>query len=67
MPFFRKRPVVVEAVHWHGPLEILTLEGVMRGTTSPHGNYLVRGIDGEFYPCEASIFERTYEPAVPLD
>ena len=42
-------------------LDIPTLEGVM--TASP-GDYIIRGIQGEFYPCKPDIFEATYE-AVP--
>jgi hypothetical protein len=28
----------------------------------PVGHWLICGIDGELYPCEPSVFERTYEP-----
>jgi hypothetical protein len=38
---------------------IHTLEGVM--TISP-GDWIIRGIKGEFYPCKPDIFEATYEP-----
>jgi hypothetical protein len=27
------------------------------------GDYVIRGIKGEFYPCKPDIFEATYEPA----
>lgn len=39
-------------------LLIATLEGVMR--TNP-GDYIIRGVEGEFYPCKPSIFNGTYE------
>jgi hypothetical protein len=26
------------------------------------GDYIIKGIDGEFYPCKPDIFEATYEP-----
>ncbi len=39
--------------------EILTLEGVMRGRV---GDYIVRGIAGEFHAVQKEIFEKTYEP-----
>lgn len=39
-------------------LHIHTLEGVM--TASP-GDYIIRGVKGEFYPCKPDIFEQTYE------
>ncbi len=38
---------------------IHTLEGMME--TSP-GDWIIRGIKGEFYPCKPDIFEATYEP-----
>jgi len=38
--------------------EIKTLEGIMRAKT---GDYIIRGIKGEIYPCRADIFEQTYE------
>lgn len=37
---------------------IVTLEGTMRATL---GNYIIEGVQGEFYPCEANIFHSTYE------
>jgi hypothetical protein len=40
--------------------DIKTLEGVMHA--SP-GDWIIRGVAGEFYPCRADIFEKTYEPA----
>lgn len=48
-------------------LDIPTLEGVMRGETMdssgryPHGDWIIKGVNGEFYPIEASIFRETYE------
>lgn len=38
--------------------EIKTLEGTMIANT---GDYIIRGIKGEIYPCKADIFEKTYE------
>lgn len=28
------------------------------------GDYVIRGIEGELYPCNPKIFERTYEPII---
>lgn len=39
---------------------ITTLEGEMRADL---GDWVIRGVAGEFYPCKDSIFEATYEPA----
>jgi hypothetical protein len=38
---------------------IATAEGTMR--VSP-GDWIIRGVKGEFYPCKPDIFEATYEP-----
>jgi hypothetical protein len=38
-------------------LLIGTLEGVMKASM---GDYIIRGVDGEFYPCKPHIFEETY-------
>ncbi len=39
-------------------LEIETLEGVMQASV---GDWIIRGVQGEFYPCKPDIFEQTYE------
>lgn len=81
---FRKRPVVIEAMHYDGSpasqsaivtwthgvaegffdgeyhLVIHTLEGPMRASV---GDWVIRGVAGEFYACKPDIFEATYEPA----
>ncbi len=43
-------------------LMIKTLEGQMRATP---GDYIIRGIKGEIYPCKPDIFEATYYPKQP--
>ncbi len=76
---YRKRPVVIEArqvcsVHgsevaeWCGSkyddvlhqIIIGTLEGDMVASS---GDWIIRGVKGEFYPCKPDVFELTYEPA----
>ncbi|EFV74439.1 hypothetical protein HMPREF1013_05319 [Bacillus sp. 2_A_57_CT2] len=37
---------------------IETLEGNM---TAQIGDYIIKGVNGEFYPCKPDIFEKTYE------
>ncbi len=37
---------------------IVTLEGVMRVSV---GDYIIKGVKGECYPCKPDIFEQTYE------
>jgi len=41
-------------------IDIQTLEGIMNAS---FGDYIIRGVEGEFYPCKFSIFEKTYEPS----
>ena len=43
-----------------GYMEIETLEGVMKASI---GDYIIKGVNGEFYPCKPDIFEKTYEEA----
>jgi len=46
-----------------GPiLSIPTLEGEM---ICRIGDWIIRGVNGEFYPCKPDIFEKTYEPVTP--
>ena len=75
MARYVKRPVEVEAVRWDGTNEdevealmgyspsgtedqlfIHTLEGTV---TASVGDYIVKGVNGEFYPCKPDIFEKT--------
>ena len=83
MAFYRKKPVVIEAMQldetnaadvagWCGgqvsPAGITfgtcvfidTLEGTMR---ADGGDWIIRGVQGEFYPCKPGIFAATYELA----
>jgi hypothetical protein len=41
-------------------LTIDTLEGVVAACP---GDWIIKGVAGEFYPCKRDIFARTYEPA----
>lgn len=84
---YRKKPVVIEALHvdkhpalmkdkliefvgdslhceYHGNCYywfVKTLEGDM---IFSEGDYIIRGVKGEFYPCKPDIFELTYEEVV---
>jgi hypothetical protein len=42
-----------------GLMVIRTLEGDMKAGL---GDWIIRGVQGEFYPCKPDIFEATYEP-----
>lgn len=39
-------------------ITISTLEGNMKASM---GDYIIKGVQGEFYPCKPDIFEQTYE------
>jgi hypothetical protein len=72
MAKYRKKPVVIDAEQFNGtnipqgmlkePTEINgyinTLEGRM---TVSIGDFVIKGVNGEFYPCKPDIFEKTYE------
>jgi hypothetical protein len=45
-----------EPISW----TIYTLEGLITATP---GDYIIKGIKGEFYPCKPDVFELTYELA----
>jgi hypothetical protein len=83
MTFYRKKPVVIQAVKWTGEnnIEVLdfcsscyitssgktkdliisTLEGDMSASV---GDYIIKGVKGEFYPCKEDIFDMTYETVI---
>ena len=44
--------------HVHLPVFIETMEGLTK--VSP-GDFIIKGIQGEFYPCKPDIFEATYD------
>lgn len=39
-------------------MQIKTLEG---NHTTTVGDFIIKGVNGEFYPCKPDIFEKTYE------
>jgi len=39
-------------------VSVKTLEGVMTGNI---GDYIIKGVSGELYPCKPDIFHKTYE------
>lgn len=43
----------------HDTWAVRTLEGDMRLDV---GDWVIRGVHGEHYPCKAEIFDKTYEP-----
>jgi hypothetical protein len=47
-----------KAILEQGYIEIETLEGMIKAS---FGDYIIKGIKGEFYPCKSDIFQATYE------
>lgn len=50
--------IVNYADNAHPTIKIKTLEGTMLGNV---GDFIIKGVKGEFYPCKPDIFEATYE------
>lgn len=48
----------IETVKNDKHIRIQTLEGDMKAS---FGDYIIKGVNGEFYPCKPDIFEKTYE------
>ncbi len=51
-------PIAREPVDNKDNLIIPTLEGEMRVS---FGDWIIKGVNGEFYPCKPDIFEQTYD------
>lgn len=47
-----------EAALNSGKLFVVTLEGIMEASNK---DWIIKGINGEFYPCKPDIFEKTYD------
>ena len=81
--FFQKKPVIIEAVRFYnanfdeiecfvggdaefrdGELVIATLEGPLHAS---NGDWIIKGVKGEFYPCKPDIFELTYQLIIKED
>lgn len=45
-------------VNYKGEVVIRTLEGNMIASV---GDYIIKGLRGEFYPCKPDVFEKKYE------
>jgi hypothetical protein len=53
-----RKTALAEATRMEQPFVVETLEGTMRGKA---GDYLMRGVHGELYPCDGKVFSETYE------
>ena len=55
-----KKPVIVEACQMDEPFEVVSLEGLVKGKK---GDYVMKGVEGEYYICDQKIFYKTYQKA----
>ena len=55
---FEKIPVVIEAYQTDVEMEIETLEGTMKANK---GDWIIKGVKGELYPCKPDVFDMTYK------
>lgn len=56
----RKKPIVVEYRRPQGLFErVQTLDGEL--IAKPGTHYVIKGVEGELYPINIDIFEKTYD------
>ena len=55
---YTKIPVTIEAYQTDEEIEIETLEGIMKANK---GDWIIKGVKGELYPCKPDVFDMTYE------
>lgn len=46
---------------WEGGYPILVIQTLEGDMIAHLGDWIIRGVNGEFYPCKPDIFEKTYE------
>lgn len=68
MPAYGEAPsgellAMVEQNGWICEGESLVIPALEGYHTASPGDWIIRGIKGEFYPCKPDIFEATYDPA----
>lgn len=56
--FAVKKRIPVSVRKINQPFLVLTLEGAMQGKA---GDWLITGVQGEMYPCDAAIFEQSFD------
>ncbi|REE81679.1 hypothetical protein BX611_1214 [Lutibacter oceani] len=52
-----KKPIAIKCIQINEPFEVETLEGKMMGKK---GDWLMVGVNDEMYPCDNSIFKKSY-------
>ena len=70
MAKYRKKPVVIEAFQYDGDLidrngnpyvPAWAMDAFKARVLFSVADYIIRGVQGEIYPCKPDIFEATYE------
>jgi hypothetical protein len=67
---FKKRPVIINAIQWN--VTMSAWQGIMDMGLAENrwkpgdmlvsqGDWVIKGLAGEFYPCKPDIFDATYE------
>lgn len=54
-----RKTTPIRAIQMDELFSVETMEGTMKGKA---GDWLMIGVNGEMYPCDADVFEKTYEP-----
>ncbi|MGB4846549.1 MAG: patatin-like phospholipase family protein [Saprospiraceae bacterium] len=59
LPFesYTKKDIPIGACRIDNDFEIMTMEGLMKAKA---GDYLIKGVKGEYYACDAEVFKETY-------
>lgn len=60
MEFTNNQIEITTEIRMNGKMyaEIETIEGIMKVSEN---DYIIKGVNGEFYPCKPDIFKKTYE------
>lgn len=58
VPLSETDKIIKTAIVDNYDLYIKTLEGMMKADM---GDYIIKGVEGEFYPCKPNIFNKTYQ------
>ena len=53
--------------HGEGPPRLVMIDTLEGRMAAGLGDWIIRGVKGEFYPCKPDVFEATYEPVLVVD
>ena len=52
---------LIDGAIWHYVHDTISLDTLEGRMFASKGDWIIKGIEGEFYPCKPSIFKKTYE------